>query len=182
MKNNIFKTSSYSLLALLFLSLTACNSDDDLPQLPQVEFNLFTYGPDPVSSFETTTAYYENPAQVSAGVFRTGAFITDQNITLDTNNDLQGAGTVIDLSLFGDIDVPFQPGVYRIDGNQDVASAYVAYNVDFDAANTINRPIPLVSGYVRVTTRDNVYAIEINGDDLNGDFFHGIYLGRLTLK
>lgn len=178
----MFKTSSYGLLALLFLGLTACNNDDDLPELPQVVFNLFTYGPDPVASFETTTAYYEDPVQVSDGVFRTGAFITDQNITLDANNDLEGAGTVIDLSLFGDMDFPFQSGVYRIDGNQDVASAYVAYNVDFDAASAINRAIPLVSGYVRVSTRDAVYAVEINGDDVNGDFFHGIFLGTLTLK
>jgi hypothetical protein len=181
MKNNLFKNSIYSLLALFLFSVTSCDGDDDLPSGPSIVVNSFCYGPDAVSSFESAAAYYNDVVEVRPGVYRTVAFVTDENLTLDVNSEFQGMGVLLDIVLYGNQQSAFQTGTYRIDTDQDSGNAYVVFDVDYDSNNLLNRGLPLLSGYVSVTPYQTGYAIEIDGEDLNGDRFHGIYLGNITL-
>jgi hypothetical protein len=180
MKNNLLKYSVYSLLALFLFSVTSCDSDDDLPSGSSLVLNTFSYGTDPVSSFESTAAYYNDVVEVQSGVYRTTAFVTDENLTLDINSEFQGMGVLLDIVLYGNQQSAFQTGTYIIDADQDSGNAYVAYDIDYDSNNSLNRGLPLVSGYVSVTPYQTGYAIEINGEDLNGDRFHGIYVGDVN--
>jgi hypothetical protein len=181
MKNKLIKNSVYSLLALFLFSVTSCDGDDDLPSRPSIVVNSFCYGPDPVSSFESTAAYYNDVVEVRSGVYRTAAFVTDENLTLDVNSEFQGMGVLLEVVLYGNRERAFQTGNYIIDTTQDSGNAYVAYNIDYDSNNSLNRGLQLLSGYVTVTPYLTGYAIEIDGEDLNGDRFHGIYLGNITL-
>ncbi|MFT7285782.1 hypothetical protein [Nonlabens sp.] len=181
MKNNAVKNTVFGLVALFLFSVTSCDSDDDLPSGPPLVVNLFCYGTDSASSFESTKAFYNDVEEVRPSVYRTAAFITDESLTVDMNSELQGAGVLLEIVLYGDRDVVFQSGTYKIDPNQEIGNAFVSYDVDYDSTSSTNRGLILTSGYLRVTPYRTGYAIEIDGDDINGDRFHGIYLGDVTL-
>jgi hypothetical protein len=181
MKNNVLKNTLYSLFALFLCSLISCDSDDDLPSGPSIVVNSFSYGTDATNSFESTAGYYNDVVEAQQGVYRTVAFVTDENLTLDVNSEFQGMGVLLDIVLYGNQESAFQTGTYRIDADQDSGNAYVAYDIDYDSNDSLNRGVPLITGYVSVTPYQTGYAIEIDGEDLNGDRFHGIYLGNLTL-
>ncbi|WP_292889638.1 hypothetical protein [Nonlabens sp.] len=181
MKNSLLKNTFYSLITLFLLSATSCEGDDDLPSGPTIVVNTFFYGPEPVNSFESTAAYYNDVVEVRSEVYRTAAFVTDENLTLDVNSEFQGLGVLLDVVLYGNQETALQTGTYTINADQNSGNAYVAYDIDYDSNNSLNRPLPLVSGYVSVTPYQTGYAIEIDGEDLNGDRFHGIYLGDLIL-
>ena len=181
MKNNVIRNAVFGLVALFLFSVTSCDSDDDLPSGPPLIVNSFCYGTDSASSFESTDAYYIDVEEVSPDVYRTVAFITDENLTVDVNSDFQGVGVLLEVVLYGNVDLIFQSGTYRIDENQEVGNAGVSYDIDYDSTSTINRGLVLTSGLVRVTPYQTGYAIEIDGVDIDGDRFHGIYLGNVTL-
>ncbi len=179
MKNKFLKISYHLLLGLFLLSSVSCDSDDDL-QVVVPNTNIFCYGPNAASSFETRAAFNNNVMEVASGVYRTAAFLTDGNITVDTNGDFQGTGVIMDVVLYGNQDIAFQSGTYFIDGSQDAGKAFVSYDLDYDAASTDNRGVRLTTGYVKVRPYLTGYAIEIDGEDINGDRFHGIFLGNVT--
>ena len=180
MKTRVLKTSTYLLLSFLLINMVACDSDDDLPVVQPVTTNVFCYGPDAASSFETSAAFNNEVIEVANNIYRTTAFVTDGNITVDTNGDFQGIGVLMEVVLNGNQDIAFQSGTYFIDGSQDAGKAYVSYDLDYDATSTDNRGIRLTTGYIKVRPYLTGYALEIEGEDINGDRFHGIYLGNVT--
>ncbi|PZX41057.1 hypothetical protein LX97_01838 [Nonlabens dokdonensis] len=179
MKTRLLKISAYLLLSFLITNLIACDSDDDLQVVVPVT-NVFCYGPDSTSTFETRAAFNNDVIEEANNVFRTTAFLTDGNITADSNGALQGAGVLMDVVLYGNQEINFQSGTYLIDGSQDVGRAFISYDIDFDSNSTDNRGIRLVSGNVKVRPYLTGFAIEIDGVDINGDRFHGIFLGNIT--
>jgi hypothetical protein len=181
MKNNVIKNAFCGLAAVFLFSVTSCDGDDDLPSGPALIVNSFCYGTDSVNSFESTNAYYNEVEEVRPRVYRTAAFVTDENLTVDLNSNFQGIGVLLEIELYGDRNDVFQSGTYKIDANQEVGNAVVSYDIDYDSGNSMNLGLILTSGAVRVTPFETGYAIEIDGKDSNGDRFHGIYLGNVTL-
>lgn len=179
MKMNLLKNSIYGLLALFLISVTSCNSDDDLPLGPVVVANTFCYGPDASNSFFSVEAYNNRVVQSGGNIFNTKAFIVDDGIT-EVNGELTGVGILISVDLFGDRFQSFQSGTYTIGDTELVGDAVISYFLDYDASLMNNTGIALESGYVEVTPYLSGYAIEIDGIDVNGDPFHGIYLGEVS--
>lgn len=179
MKSNILKNSISVLAALFIFSAISCDSDDDLPVLPAVVVNTFCYGLEEGDSFETENGYYDNLEEIGPRIYRTSAFLTEANITVDVNGELQGAGALIELKLYGNLDDIFQSGTYIIQNGEEVGNAFVSYLIDFDSTSAINRGIILQSGAVRVSPYQSGYIIEIDGENIDGDRFHGIYLGNI---
>lgn len=180
MKNNILKNIIFSIVTLFVFSSISCDSDDDLPVGPTIILNSFCYGLDSANSFETTSGFYTDLQEIRSGVFKSNIFLTDENITNGTNGELDGVGSLIELNLYGNQNNILQRGTYRIDNLEEVGNAGVSYLIDFDSTSTSNRGIILVSGYVSVSSYQGGVFVEIDGEDSNGDRFHGIFYGSFT--
>lgn len=180
MKNNTLKNIVLSIATLFVLSTISCDSDDDLPVGPTIILNSFCYGLDEANSFETVSGFFTDIQEIRSNVFRTNAFITDENIAASNNGSLDGAGSLIELNLYGNQNNVLQRGSYRIGNVQEVGTALVSYSIDYDSANPGNRGINLVSGYVSISNYQGGVFVEIDGEDSNGDRFHGIFYGSFT--
>lgn len=180
MKNNLLKNAVLGLAALFVLSIVSCDSDDDLPVIEPVQVNVFCYGTDSTESFVSNVAYNFDVIGTSQGVFRTTGIITDDNLTVDDNGAVSGVGSLINMDLFGNAAVIFQNGTYRIGDSEDSGDVVISYSPNYDSSNILIESIRLTNGIVSVRDFRTGYAIEIDGIDVNGDRFHGIYLGNVT--
>lgn len=165
-------------IVLLFLSVIifSCNSDDDLPELPETEFNLFTYG-ESMTDQEIFRAFNSDSDEFVPDIFRTNVLITDDNFEA-VDDVLEGVGFAIELSLYGNFNEPLQPGNYTINNTQEIASASVLYSLNYDASQSLNTVISIESGIVAVRNFDTGYFIQIEAIDVNGNTFRGNFIGN----
>lgn len=167
-------------MATALILATSCDSDDDLPTGPVIQVNTFCYG-DQTTNFETVGAFRGETLQVSADAIRTAVTIYGDGVSLNAMDELEGAGVLMQLNFYGNSTAGFQTGLYEITDLEESANVAVGYDLNYDAANMFSSFLSLDSGYVRVETYQTGYAITIDGTDANGDEFHGVYLGNVTL-
>lgn len=167
-------------IATALITTTSCDSGDDLPTGPSIQVNSFCYG-DQTTNFVTVGAFRGETLQVSNTGIRTQVTILGDGVTLNDMDELEGAGSLIQLSFYGDSLDGFQTGLYEISNLEESANVAVSYSVTYDAAVPLQPVIRLVSGNVRVQPYATGYAITIDGLDENGDEFHGIYLGNVPI-
>ncbi|MGB5980910.1 MAG: hypothetical protein WBG46_02085 [Nonlabens sp.] len=166
------------LLLLCSAAIYSCDTDDDLPELPEPVFNSFCYGTDAEEQL-VAGAFNLEPEIIQARVYKTSVFIIDDNFSVPMD-ELEGAGFLISLDLYGNEDFVLQPGNYLITDDESVASAQVAYSTNFDTDEVLNTSLSLESGRVIVRISGPGFYIQIDGVDANGNPFHGNYFGRTT--
>lgn len=165
------------LLSVIFLSITSCNSDNDLPQIPAFIPNQICYGLDGTINLEN--AFFNNPVAGANNTFQTLVITTSTGITSDMGA-LDGSGFITSFNFTGNQDFAIQSGVYTIANTNNVGDVTVTFDPDYDSSSTTNTTLNIESGQVRVTPYRTGFLIEVRGTDEEGNLFHGNYLGNLT--
>jgi hypothetical protein len=169
------------LLSIFLIAVTSCSNDDDLPQLPEIVVNEFSYGVDAAQSVTVQRAFNGQAQPLGNGVVNTELFITERSFNRTNTDNLEGNGFLISLALNGDSGLPLQPRVYDINSAIEIGSAQASYAEDFDTAQPANNQITIESGTITVRTYRTGYYIIIDAVDANGNEFHGRYLGESSL-
>ncbi|MBF4985951.1 hypothetical protein FNJ87_16995 [Nonlabens mediterrranea] len=167
-------------MAIAVIITSSCDSDDDLPVSQSIQVNTFCYG-DQTTNFETIGAFREEP-QLSGGTgVLTKVTVLGDGLQLNDMDELEGSGVLMQINFYGNSVDNFQTGLYQIVSTEEPADASLNYSLDYDSTSMLNASVALDSGFIRVETYQTGYAITVDGLDTNGDEFHGIYLGNVTL-
>lgn len=172
-------------LVMLFATLmtfNSCDSDDDLPQQNPTQVNVFCYGDqDAEASFNAAGATRGETSQTANSGILTPVTIYSDGIMLDDTDQLDGSGQIIQLQFYGNSLSGFQSGVYTISDLDSTGNVNAQYALNYDSANQFTTFINLPTGFIKVEPFQTGYAITIDGQDVNGDPFHGIYLGNVPI-
>lgn len=168
------------LITLLFLTvgiISTISCDDPEPIIIEpIQYNVFCYG-DGTQGFQTTGGFKEETSLTPNGSILTPVSLLGTGLVLNSNDELEGNGPIIDMEFYGSSIQGFQSGTYTISQQEATGEVNATYSLDFDPSVSLNTNILLESGSISVAPYQNGYAIEINAIDSNGDEFHGIYLG-----